>query len=186
MTPPAQLFPTPDTTALICVDIQERLVPAMSDPTRLCRYATILMEAANILQLPLFTTEQYPQGLGSTLPELVKYLDPARLWAKTSFSCFGVDAFADALSACGRPHVAIFGIETHVCVQSTALDALAKGYQVTLLADAVDSRADANRQLSLQLLRDAGAVVTSTEAFLFALVKDAKSQHFKAVSKLIK
>ena len=178
----------PDTAklAIVIVDMQEKLLPAMADGAAVLRQHGILLQGAQAMKLPVFATEQYPKGLGFTVPELKPLLDPAKTFEKTTFSCFGAAAFADAVAAGGHQQLVIAGIETHVCVQQTVLDALARGLEVFLLADGVTSRSPANRDTALELMRAAGAVVTSTESFLFDCLRDATNPDFRTISKLVR
>lgn len=177
-----------DTTALVVVDVQERLVAATAEllTPRLSKI-NLLLRAAAAINLDVIVTEQYPKGLGSTLPELKELFAPS--WPvieKTSFSCFGEEKFRDALKSKKRQTVALLGIECHVCVQQTAFDLLADGYDVILLVDAVASRKSEDMLTAIELMRSQGVKVTTAESFLFALLGGAKHPGFKAVSALVK
>jgi len=176
-------------TALIVIDVQERLFPAMDSDHReeVMRNLKVLAAAAQRLQLPILATEQYPKGLGHTLPEmkaaLPTGLEPIE---KVAFSCWGVEAFRSRLTASGARHVLLGGIEAHVCVLMSALDLLAAGYGVHIVADAVTSRTQANWRLAMDQLRQAGAVVTTTETVLFQLLRQADSDDFRELARLIR
>jgi nicotinamidase-related amidase len=180
-------YPQPDSTALILIDVQEKFIPAMLDIEKYIAKMRIMLEAAKEINLDTIITEQYPQGLGSTISSLLEIFKPE--WpviTKNSFSCFGESEFNKSLAAQKRKSVIIMGIETHVCVQQTAFDALNKGYQVIIPADTVTSRNAYDRELSLKLMASQGAIVTSTESILFMLLKSSKHPAFRTVSKLIK
>jgi nicotinamidase-related amidase len=184
-TPPSL---TREGTILLVVDVQERLFAVM-DPERredVVKNIKILAATAQRLGLPLLLSEQYPKGLGRTLPELWHALGPVEPIEKTAFSCCGADGFLERLRATGVRQVVLAGIEAHVCVLLTALDLLGAGYGVHVVADAVCSRTRENWQLGLDQLRQAGASVTSTETLLFQLLGTADSDEFRTLQKLIK
>ena len=172
---------------LVTVDMQERLVPAMTGAEELVARVKILLRGAAELKISVIATEQYPKGLGPTLPEIAElFPEGTPVSAKTSFSVFGEPEFQRALGR-HRPHSLIFcGIETHVCVLQSLFDAIEEGFPVILAADAVSSRKSSDVCLALEAARQAGAWVLSTESILFLLLKNSLHPSFKAVSKLIK
>jgi nicotinamidase-related amidase len=184
---PADQESTMAKPVLVVVDIQERLFNAMDAERRddMVANVKILLSAAHRLAVPVLVTEQYPKGLGRTLPELRTLLaeDPIE---KTAFSCAGAAAFADRLRGVGADHVILTGIEAHVCVLLTALDLLKQSHQVSIVADAVCSRRPANLEIGLAQARQAGAVVTSTETVVFQLLGKADSDAFRELSKLLR
>ena len=180
-------YPASDNAVCVVVDIQAKLLPAMNDPELVLNRAQMLVKGMNELGVPVVVTEQYPQGLGNTVPELSElFAENTQVIAKTSFSCFGEDAFAKAMDIEKRPVMIICGIESHVCVAQTALDALNAGYKVFIAADAVNSRKSSDLDTALSQLRHAGCTVASAEAILFMLLKSAKHPAFKAISKLVR
>lgn len=174
-----------DETVLLVVDFQDKLVGAMEGSDSVTAEIGRLAQGMQLLELPILVTEQYPQGLGHTVPELAAKLPQGQALAKTSFSCCGVDGFWDDLAATRRRQIIVTGIEAHVCVLQTALDLLANGYQVHVPQDAVTSRKLANYQNALQRLQQAGVIVTNTESVLFELMAKAGTPEFKALQKLI-
>ena len=172
---------------LVMVDMQERLVPAMTGGEELVARVKILLQGAVELKVPVIATEQYPKGLGPTLPGISElFPEGTPVPAKTSFSVFGEPEFRTALGR-RRPHTLIFcGIETHVCVLQSVFDAIEEGFPVILAADAVSSRKSSDVALALEAARQAGSWVLSTESILFLLLKNSLNPSFKAVSKLIK
>lgn len=176
-------------TALVVIDVQERLFPAMDADHReeVMRNIKVLTATARRLQLGMLVTEQYPKGLGHTLQE-VKDTLPAEVQPveKVAFSCLGVDAFRSRLAATGARQLLLAGIEAHVCVLMSALDLLAEGYAVHIVADAVTSRTQANWRLAMAQLRQAGAVVTTTETVLFQLLRQADTDDFRELARLIR
>jgi nicotinamidase-related amidase len=177
----------PARTVLLLVDIQERLCPAMppADLARLVKYAQALVGAARELGIPVIASEQYPRGLGPTLPALREQL-PAAPLEKLHFSCAADPGIAAALAATGRRQVVLAGMETHVCVFQTARDLVAGGYQVQVCADAVTSRSEEHRRVGLDLCRDAGAQITTAETAIFDLLHQAGTPQFKKVSPLVR
>lgn len=172
--------------ALVIIDIQERLVPAMGQKDTVIANCQHLIEIAKLMQIPTLLTEQYPKGLGPTIPEIRDALAVYAPVVKTSFSCCGEPAFADALKTTERKTVLLTGMETHVCVLQTALDLMNQGFAVHLVRDAVCSRTQDNWQTGVEFMRDAGAVITCTETVLFQLLKTAGTDEFRAISKRIR
>jgi len=172
---------------LVLVDVQARLVPAMSDFEAAANRIKLLLSGAKELALPVIATEQYPQGLGNTLPEFAELLpENTPVIAKTGFSVFQEPEFIKALEK-DKPGTLIFcGIESHVCVFQSVLDSLAAGYNTILACDAVASRKNADRDAAIGQMRASGAMVIGTESILFMLLRNAKNPAFKAVSKLVR
>jgi len=156
----------------------------MADQHHVPRLA-VLVRAFQALDLPVLVTEQYPKGLGNTIPELAAIAGGAPL-VKDSFSCAGETAFVAALERLRPRQVLLTGIETHVCVAQTALDLLHAGYQVQIPHDAVNSRRSADREWALHRLQLAGAIISSTESALFELLDRCGTEDFRTISKLIK
>ena len=173
---------------LLVVDVQERLFPSMDSELRdsVARNLKVLGTAARRLALPIMLSEQYPKGLGHTLPELREALGQLAPVEKVTFSCCETPAFAAELKATGRTQVVLTGIEAHVCVLMTGLDLIGLGYQVHVVADATCSRTRQNWQLALDQLRQSGAVVTSTESVLFQLLRRSDAEEFREIQALIK
>ena len=173
-------------TLLLFVDLQERLVPHIHNHEPLLANAVRLARCAGILGLPMLRCEQ--DKLGPTLAPLRETLGDSPVFPKLSFSCFGAEWFAEARAAARRKTLLLVGVEAHVCVLQTALQALAapEGYAVHVVADAVGSRAPHNAELALARLRAAGAVITSTETAVFELLGRAGSDEFRAVLPLVK
>ncbi len=158
----------------------------MEHRERVTARTALLIEAAKLMDIPVLTTEQYPRGLGPTVGELRGALPPGAPVEKLAFSCCGEPSFLEALEGTGRKKVILAGMETHICVLQTTLDLLSSGYQVYLPRDAVCSRRKLDWQTGLDLAREAGAVVTSTETVLFQLLERAGTDEFKKISKMVK
>jgi nicotinamidase-related amidase len=177
--------------ALLVVDIQDRLVPAMPADAlaAVIRNAVILIQAADQLGLPIVVSQQYPRGLGVTARPIEDALAAARgvhRFDKLEFSAAAAPAFAALAPGLGRDQWIVCGMETHVCVYQSARDLAARGWDVHVCADAVCSRTPGNREIGLGLLARAGAIVTSTEVCVFDLLGRAGSDEFRALSKVIK
>jgi nicotinamidase-related amidase len=171
-----------DRTALIVVDVQEGFRKAVPDFDRVAKATATLIEGAEALGIPIVITEQYPKGLGETAPEIGEHLpDGLEPLEKVVFSA----AEAEGFDLEGRDQALIAGIETHVCVNQTALDLLASGVDVQVAEDAVASRTDENKRVGLEKMERAGAVLTSVETALFELLGTAGTDEFKRVQKLI-
>lgn len=183
------LSPRREATNLVVVDVQDSLARAMPADTfpRVTRNLVLLATAARTLGLPVLVTEQYPRGLGRTIGPVAEALagGPPPI-EKVDFACTAVPAFRQALAATGRPTVILSGLEAHVCVMQTALGLLEAGYVVHVPADAVASRTAANRQVGLDLMARAGAVISSTETLVFQLLGRAGTPEFKALAPLMK
>lgn len=179
--------PSAATAALVVVDVQEKLLAAYGgDPALLAKISTAIQGAVE-LGLPLIATEQYPAGLGKTIPEVAALFPAgAPVLEKTAFSCFGEPAFVAELQKRRVETLCLVGIETHVCMQQTAFDALAQGYQTLVLADATRSRNPFDRDSALSLMLHNGVAVTTVESFLFGLAANAKNPAFKRISKLVR
>ena len=176
-----------ESAPLLVIDIQEKLCKAM-DPEILAektRNVAILLEAAEELGFPVLASEQYPSGLGRTLPALQNKISAPPL-EKMSFSCCGDAATMEKIESHGRKSIVITGMEAHVCVLQTALELLDRGYSVQVVSDAVISRKKGNWRIGLELAASAGAVITSTETVLFQLLKSAGNPAFKRLSKLVR
>lgn len=181
--------------ALLVVDIQERLVPAMAEDIagRVIKHSAILIDAAARLGLPIVVSQQYPKGLGATVAPIEEALAFAassgaalHRFDKLEFSAAAAPAFAALAPALRRDQWIVTGMETHVCVYQTARDLAARGAAVHVVADAVCSRTKANWRIGLDLAARAGAIPTSTEVCVFDLLGRAGTDEFKALSKAIK
>jgi nicotinamidase-related amidase len=171
--------------ALTVIDVQEAFRPAVLDFDRVAANVAVLVQGARVLGLPVVVTEQYPKGLGQTVPEVACYLEDVQRLEKTSFSAVAADGFPEALEDV-RDQVLLCGIEAHVCVNQTAEDLLAAGREVHVAGDAVTSRTGENRALGLHKMEHSGAVLTSVETALFELLREAGTPEFKEIQRLIK
>ncbi len=174
-------------TGLILIDVQEAFRPVIDGFDRVVANCGILLEGFGVLDRPVLVSEQYPQGLGHTVPELEDRIpEGAARVEKMRFSACGVTPFDEALQAAGCSTWVVAGIETHVCVNQTVHDLLARGFQVHVAADAVSSRTAANREAALEKMTADGARQTTAEMALFEMLEVAGTPEFKAISKLVR
>lgn len=175
---------SPHDTALLVVDVQGKLI-SLIDRSRLILWnLRRLLDGAEAVGVKALATEQYPQGLGPTVPELAGRL--GEIPAKSTFSCGGCEEFAKALVASGASKVLVSGIEAHVCVQQTVLDLLANGYRVYVPVDAVGSRYAVDYETGLKRMESAGATLTTTESALFEWCQQSGTPTFKKISALVR
>jgi nicotinamidase-related amidase len=170
---------------VLLVDVQEKLAPVMWNFATVEKYCKAMILAGRELGVPVLATEQYPKGLGATIPSLREALGAAPL-VKMSFSCGADPEFMRALEATGRRQVVVVGIESHVCVFQTVRDLLGRDYEVFVCADAVTSRFEEHRRVALAQLAAMGAHVTSAETCIFDLLHAAGTAEFKRVSPLVR
>jgi nicotinamidase-related amidase len=177
------------TTALLVIDMQERFLPAIpliAEDQPCGRNCRMLLQAAHLLGVPTTISEQYPRGLGETLPYLRAAHPQAVRMAKMHFSCLDDQALEQHLVAQRRPYLVVCGIETQVCVLTTTADLVARGITVVVAGDAVASRNPVHVPMALTALRDLGALVVPTESIIMRLQRQAGTGHFKALSQLIR
>ncbi len=171
---------------LVVIDVQERLYRAMRGKEAFRENLEKLLNGVRVLNVPIIATEQYPRGIGPTIPEIAALLEGAPVISKLSFSCCGDPAFFSAFGDLNRKQAIVAGIECHVCVYQTVMDLLDRGYEVQVVADGVSSRTEQNRDIGLQRMRDEGAKITSTEIVLFELLRTAGAEKFREISQILK
>src|SRR5438552_11273070 len=156
---PTQMSPAD--TALLVIDVQDKLLPLIPNHAELVRNIAFLIDAAKLVQIPVAATEQYPKGLGPTTADLAKRL-PERP-DKTAFSSCAVESVVEGFRRAARPKVLLCGMETHVCVLNTALDLLALDFRVYVAVDAVASRAAVDHETALRRMERAAVILTTAE-----------------------
>jgi nicotinamidase-related amidase len=171
---------------LVVVDIQEKFLPVIHEMPRVIQNSLRLVNGANILRVPIFATEQNRKGLGATVPELASAIPNFAPMEKNTFCCCGTPGFVEALRAKGVQDVMLCGIEAHVCVCQTSLGLLEAGFRPFVVADAISSRTPENHRLAVERMRDAGAVIVSTEMVLFEMLECAGTDEFKQMLKVVK
>lgn len=178
-----------DDSALVVIDVQEKLLPLVGDFERITWNILRLLSGAETLGVEVVGTEQYPQGLGGTVASIagrLKTLSRQSVAEKTMFSCRECAALFSTLSGNGIHNLLLCGIETHVCVAQTALDLLAQGFNVFVCVDAVGARHEIDHQTALRRLENSGVTPTTTESALLEWCVKSGSDEFKAISKLVR
>lgn len=175
-----------DEAVLIVIDIQDKLFQAMHNKEDLLANAAKTIKGAKVFNLPIVVTEQIPEKLGETIPEIAGELEGIERISKSSFSSWGESRFRDKLKSVNHRKAVILGIESHICVYQTAVDLINNGYEVHIVADAVSSRTKESSDIGLAAMRSAGANVTNTEMFLFEILGSAKNAGFKDIQKIVK
>ncbi len=174
-------------TAVVLIDIQERLVNMLNKQEPVVKATTRLINAAAIMNIPAIITEQYPQGLGKTIMDITSVMNEnTPIIEKTSFSAMQTPEFTEKIKTLGKQNIILGGIETHICVYQTALDLLKEGYNVLIAKDACASRSTDCFKTGIQLMKEHGAVISNVEILLFELLKTSKNPYFKPVQALIK
>lgn len=175
-------------TALLIVDIQEKLLPHIRHHQRLLWNVNRLIAGANTLAVKILVSEQYPKGLGTTVQSIITSLavDPdVGRFEKTMFSCRECRSMFETLVSGQIKNVVVAGIEAHVCVLQTALDLLAAGLEVYVCTDAIGSRFEDDYVTALSRLESSGVTLVTTEMTLFEWCEKAGSEEFKTISKLV-
>ncbi|MCL5005232.1 MAG: hydrolase [Acidobacteria bacterium] len=174
--------------ALLAIDFQARLMPAIFDADRVIKNTILLLRASQVLSIPAVLTTQYAHGLGPVVPEVACAIPGLVTLDKISFGCFGDENFPQAFkeAAPNCTTLLIAGVESHVCVTQTVLGALEAGYTVHVAADATSSRTTENRQIGLDRMARAGAIISSTEMMIFELLRRSGTAEFKAMLPLVK
>lgn len=173
-------------TCLVLIDVQEKLAAVMYESARMVANCAVLLQIARTLEIPILWCQQYPKAIGPTVEPLRAHLHDLKPMDKLGFSCCRQPDFSAELERLEIETAILCGIESHVCVFQTAMDLIQKGLYVHVIADAVASRTPENKQIGLDRMNAAGAIVSSTEMLLFELLRTAEHPHFKTLSKLIR
>lgn len=173
-------------TALLVVDMQEKLLPVIAEHERITAQVGKLLDGANALELPVLATEQYPRGLGPTVPELADRMTGVRCKPEKMKFSSCIEPIREELARLGARSVVVAGIEAHVCVLQTCLDLIDAGYLAAVAVDAIGSRHNRDRDTAIHRMTQAGVVPTTVESFLLEIVREAGGARFKAVLPLIK
>ena len=177
---------TVDHAILLVVDVQGKLANLVHEKSKVHHNIIDLLEAAKILSLPILYTEQVPEKIGKTIPGIGKYFKKNPPVVKKSFSCCGSMEFLQKLNSFNRSQVIVCGIETHVCIYQTVIDLLDRRFKVQVVADAVSSRKKEDKDIALERMKMAGALLTSTEMITCELVRTSEHKNFKEIIKLLK
>lgn len=173
-------------TALLIIDIQEKILSVMQNPESIVSNTIKLIKGFRILGSPILVTEQYPKGLGPTQKDIANELEDIRIFQKMSFSGICAENLFPELRGKNIKQVVIAGIEAHVCVQQTALDLIANNFQVNLAVDAVSSRKKIDYETAIGRMRKHSIEITTTESVLFEMLRESGTDEFKQISKIIK
>jgi len=171
---------------LVVVDVQGKLAQLMYEKDKLFSATQVLIKAAKILNIPIIWSQQCPQSLGDTIPQIAELLSGIDPINKSEFSCCGCEQFNAKLAALGRNQIVLCGIEAHICIYQAAVDLLRKGYDVTVVADAVSSRTLENKQIAIDRMKSEGVSISCVEMVLFELLRTAEHPQFKQIAGLIK
>ena len=177
---------TRDCCALLLIDIQEKILSVMNSPDAVIQNTLKLIKGFKVLNIPIFYTEQYPKGLGPTASLILKELEGLSAIQKMGFSCSLAGNLFTRLKDNNVSQVVLTGIESHVCIQQTALDLVANDFQVNLAADATSSRSDRDYKFALDRMRAHGIEITTSESILFELLTYSGTDEFRMISEIIK
>lgn len=177
---------TKEDTVLVVVDVQEKLLPYVADKDEVTKNLQMLIKFSYIMGMPLVLTEHYPKGLGRTVPEIKEVLKEYKPIEKVIFSCFGSEEFKLRLKELGAKTLMLMGIESHICIEQTALDAINSGYKVHVISDAIASRTLRNLEIGIEKMRQFGAVISSTEMAMYEIMERADTKEFKETLSLVK
>lgn len=177
---------TPENSLLLLIDVQEKLVNAL-DKDVIVKRVYNLVKSAKLLSIPVVVTEQYPKGLGATVPSVADELpEDASVFEKVSFNALDADGVLDKIKSYSKKQIVICGIETHICVHQTAAALLREGFEVYVAKDACASRSKYEFKQGIELMQANGAKISCMEIILFEWLKTAKNPCFKEIQALIK
>ncbi len=188
------MIPTADNTALVLIDVQEKLTSVMHNREEMIENQIKLIKAVQLLEIPIIWLEQNPLKMGNTIPELSNLMQDQAPISKMSFSCCGCSEFMEKLDKLHRKHILIAGIETHVCVYQTAIDLIRAGYAAEVVTDATSSRTPTNKEVALTKINACGMPTsgtghgntTTTEIAIFELMRTAEHPCFRQMLKIVK
>ena len=172
-----------DNCIFLIIDVQEKLLNAVFNKEILEKNAKILAKAAKTLEIPVFITEQYPQGLGKSIDVINEF---SNLYIKTDFNALADKNLFNEIKKLGKKQVIVFGIETHICVYQSVIALLEAGFEVSVVSDASGSRSEKEYNAAFELMKNSGAQIKTTEIVLFEILKSAKHPNFKEIQTLIK
>jgi len=182
----SEFVATREDSLLLVIDIQQAMLRVIDRWETVAGKTKQLIQSANVLEVPILLTEQYKKGLGITLPELTQEIKSPQVFQKEHFGACLEKEFIPTIQSANRKKIVVVGMETHVCVLQTCLDLIRAGFQVHLVADAVASRVDENRDIAIELLRQAGAVISSTEIVIFQWACRANTDEFRKILPIIR
>jgi isochorismate hydrolase len=177
---------TREASLLLIIDFQQGMLKVMDSWERIARKVTQLIQASDVLDVPVLVTEHYKKGLGETHTHIFREIKSPVVFQKEHFSACLETNFLSTVRSFKRQKIVVVGMETHVCVLQTCLDLIKSGFQVHLVADAVASRTTENRDIAIELLRQGDAVVTSTEIVIFQWACQANTDDFRKILPIVK
>lgn len=177
---------SPEKSVLVVIDVQEKLTPLMQEKDTLLKNIQILVQAAQVLDIPILWSEHVPEKIGTTVESIQRLMPTQKPIVKKDFSCCGEKNFTKALASLFRRQIIVTGIETHVCVYQTVAQLIERKYAVQVVADAVSSRASFNKDVGLERIKSCGGVITSTETILFELLQTAQHSQFRNILDLVR
>jgi len=175
-----------ESAAAMVVDFQEKLMPAIAENSETEQTAAKLIQGLRALEIPMLVSQQYTKGLGGTVAGIAEALGDFEPVDKNTFSVLDSAEIKEKLEKTGAEDIILFGVETHICIEQSALDMLSAGFNVFLIADCCSSRQTRNSEIALERMRQAGVVVTTYEAILYEMMGSSKAEAFKAVSAIVK
>ena len=182
----SEFVATREESMLLVIDIQKAMLRVIDRWENVASKTKQLIKSANALEVPILLTEQYKKGLGETISELFQEIESPQIIQKEHFSACLEEEFIQTVQSFNREKIVVVGMETHVCVLQTCLDLIKAGFQVHLVADAVASRIDKNRDIAIDLMRQAGAVISSTEIVIFQWACRANTDEFRRILPIVK
>ena len=175
-----------ENTVGLVIDMQEKLVPAIEDSKMLVKRSLFLLKGLKLFEVPIVVTQQNTKSLGSTIPEINKAIGNFSYIEKKTFSCYREPAFIKVLNRIGKRNVIMIGIEAHICILQTALDLLYNNFNPVIVNDCIGSGRNHDKEVAVWRMRDVGSVITSSESILFELCREAGTQEFDDLLKLVK
>ena len=174
-----------DNTALVVIDLQEKFLPVIHNIKEVISNAEKVIKIFKILKMPIMITEQYPKGLGKTVESISNLIETEPI-EKISFSCFGEEKFLESIGKYNMKNLVLLGIESHVCVLNTAIDAIKRGYVPYVVVDATSSRKKIDYEISLKRMVQENIYLTTSEILFYRLLEKAGTPEFREISKIIK
>jgi len=175
-----------EAAALVVIDVQEKLFAHMAEKEKLAENVSRLIQFARIIKIPVILTEQYPKGLGQTIPQIKVLVPDLKPVEKLEFSCFGSNRFRETFATTQIKTLILTGIEAHICVAQTAIEGLEKGFRMCVVEDAVSSRNPQDKAAATERMRQSGVTVVSTEMLIYELLGKAGTPEFRETLKLVK
>jgi nicotinamidase-related amidase len=177
---------TKEAAALVVIDVQEKLFAHVTEKEKLAENIAKLVQFARIIRIPIVLTEQYPKGLGQTIPQIKALVPNLQPIEKLEFSCFGSQKFRETFATSQVKTLILSGIEAHICVAQTAIEGLENGFRTCVVEDATSSRNPEDKAAAIQRMRQSGVTIVSTEMLIYELLKKAGTPEFRETLKLVK